>query len=127
MRGPSNDRNVRKLRTRNDFYLRHHIGAQDVMSRPRPRTNSFILEAFDRDLWCAALQARFCVADRDSLRSALGKVAENDPELEDCYYVGKKQRQSEGSSVLSWTKIIWDPAILLYGSSDSVGYLKRHI
>jgi hypothetical protein len=36
-------------------------------------------------------------------------------------------RQSEGSSVLSWTKIIWDPAILLYGSSDSVGYLKRHI
>jgi hypothetical protein len=49
------------------------------------------LEAFDRDLWCAALQARLCVADRDSLRSALGKVAENDPELEDCYYVGKKQ------------------------------------
>jgi hypothetical protein len=61
------------------------------MSRPRPRTNSFIWEAFDCDLWCGALQARFCVADRDSLRSALGKVADNDPELDDYYYVGKKQ------------------------------------
>jgi hypothetical protein len=61
------------------------------MLRSRPRTNHFILEAFDRDLWCAALQSRFCVGDLDCLRSALGMVADDDPELDDCYYLGKKQ------------------------------------
>jgi hypothetical protein len=61
------------------------------MLRSRPRTNHFILEAFDRDLWCGALQSRFCVGDLDCLRSALGMVADDDPELDDCYYLGKKQ------------------------------------
>jgi hypothetical protein len=61
------------------------------MLRSRLRTNHFILEAFDRDFWCAVLQSRFYAPDLDSLRSALGKAADNDPELEGCYYLSKKQ------------------------------------
>lgn len=61
------------------------------MLRSCPRTNHFILEAFDRNFWCAVLQSRFYVPDLDSLRSALGKAADNDPELDDCYHLGKKR------------------------------------
>lgn len=35
--------------------------------RPTPRSNHFILEAFDRDLWCPVLQALVQVPDLDVL------------------------------------------------------------
>src|SRR5262245_43963058 len=55
------------------------------MTHCSPRANSFILEAFDCDLWCPVAQTLFDVADIGSLRSILGAAADDDPELR-CRY-----------------------------------------
>jgi hypothetical protein len=49
--------------------------------------NPFILEAFDCDLWCPVAKTLFHVADIGSLRSILGAVADDDPELSCCYHL----------------------------------------
>src|SRR5882757_664874 len=59
--------------------------------RPSPRSNHFILEAFDRDLWCPVAQTLFHVADIDSLRSILGAAADEDPELRNAYHLDDDQ------------------------------------
>src|ERR1700730_3531745 len=59
--------------------------------RPMPGSNHFILEAFDRDLWCAVLQARVHVTDLDALRTLLGPAADDDPELRDGYRLGDEE------------------------------------
>jgi hypothetical protein len=51
------------------------------MRRPS-RSNRFILEAFDQDLWCPVLQTRFQIDDIEALRTILGHDAAEDPELE---------------------------------------------
>ncbi|HEY6258913.1 MAG TPA: hypothetical protein VIY51_24315 [Xanthobacteraceae bacterium] len=53
--------------------------------RRTARSNHFVLEAFDRDQWCPVLQARFQVHDLDALRATVGKAADDDPGLEQCY------------------------------------------
>jgi hypothetical protein len=53
--------------------------------RPMPQSNHFILEAFDRDWWCPVLQALVHVTDLDALRAFLGRVADDDPELQHSY------------------------------------------
>ncbi len=53
--------------------------------RPTPRSNHFILEAFDRDQWCPVLQALIRVTDLDTLRAILAKAANDDPGLEHDY------------------------------------------
>jgi hypothetical protein len=57
------------------------------MTRPSLRSNHFILEAFDRDLWCPIAQTLFHVAEIGSLRSFLGPAADEDPELDNTYYL----------------------------------------
>jgi hypothetical protein len=53
--------------------------------RTAARSNHFILEAFDREMWCPVLQARFEVNDLDALRALLGETAKEDPDLAGCY------------------------------------------
>ncbi len=53
--------------------------------RPTPRSDHFILEAFDRDQWCPVLQALIHVSDLDALRAILGEAAGDDPELRHAY------------------------------------------
>jgi hypothetical protein len=50
--------------------------------RPTPQSNHFNLEAFDRDWWCAVLQALVHVTDLEALRAFLGRAADDDPELQ---------------------------------------------
>jgi len=55
-------------------------------------SNYFILEAFDRELlWCPVAQARFHVADVDALRTIVGEDADDDPKLDDGYYLDDGQ------------------------------------
>jgi hypothetical protein len=60
------------------------------MRRPS-RSNRFILEAFDQDLWCPVLQTRFRIDDIEALRTILGHDAAEDPELEQCYKLDTNQ------------------------------------
>jgi len=61
------------------------------MVQPLRRSNHFILEAFDCDLWCPVAQTLFHVADTNPLRSILGAAADKDPELEYTYYLDNEQ------------------------------------
>jgi len=51
------------------------------------RSNFFVLEAFDRDLWCPVAQTRFHVADVEALRAIVSGEAGNDPELHYIYHL----------------------------------------
>ena len=53
-------------------------------SMMRPRSDHFILETFDRELWCPIAQTRFHVDDITALRAILGQDADDDPELSHC-------------------------------------------
>lgn len=55
------------------------------MTRPSVYSNRFILEAFDRDLWCPLAQTLFHVGDIDTLRSILDVTPDEDPELRRIY------------------------------------------
>jgi hypothetical protein len=55
------------------------------MTRTIDRSNCFILEAFDRTLWCAIAQAPLQVTDIEMLRAVLGLAADEDPKLEFIY------------------------------------------
>jgi hypothetical protein len=55
------------------------------MTRTIDRSNCFILEAFDRTLWCAIAQAPLRVTDIEVLRAILGLAADEDPKLEFIY------------------------------------------
>ena len=61
------------------------------MMQPSWLSNHFILEAFDRDLWCPVAQTLFHVADIDALRSILGAAADKDPELEYTYHLDDEE------------------------------------
>jgi len=56
------------------------------MTRRSPDSDHFILEAFDRDLWCPIAQAAFHVDDIGSLRALLGVAAGEDDELKRTYF-----------------------------------------
>jgi hypothetical protein len=58
--------------------------------RPTPRSNHFILEAFDRDQWCPVLQALIRVTDLDALRAILAEAADGDPGLEHDHSLDEK-------------------------------------
>ena len=62
-----------------------------AMMRPSLHSNHFILEACDRDLRCPIAQTLFHVADIGSLRSILGVVAGEDPELHQTYHPDDEQ------------------------------------
>src|SRR5262245_990470 len=55
------------------------------MTRAIDRSSCFILEAFDRTLWCAIAQASLQVTDIEVLRAVLGLAADEDPKLERIY------------------------------------------
>jgi hypothetical protein len=59
--------------------------------RPSLRSNHFILEAFDRDLWCPIAQTLFHAADIAALRAILKEDANDDPELRHCYHLDNHQ------------------------------------
>lgn len=61
------------------------------MMRPSLRSNHFILEAFDCDLWCPLAQTLFHVADVGVLRSILGTAADEDPELRHTYHLDDQE------------------------------------
>jgi hypothetical protein len=50
-------------------------------------SNRFVLEVFDRTLWCPTAQAPFYPTDIGPLRSILGLEAAGDPELKCVYYL----------------------------------------
>jgi hypothetical protein len=76
--------------------------------RPTPRSNHFILEAFDRDLWCPVLQALVHVPEADVLRAILGDAADNDPELRDGYRLD----QAQVAALVAKFDVAFDPAQL---------------
>ena len=49
-------------------------------------SNHFVLEVFDRDLWCPIAQTLFHVADVEALRAILGQDADHDPGVANSYY-----------------------------------------
>src|SRR5262245_10676715 len=55
------------------------------MTRAIDRSNCFILEAFDRTLWCAIAQAPLQVTDIEVLRAVLSLAPDEDPRLERIY------------------------------------------
>jgi hypothetical protein len=61
------------------------------MMRPSLRSNHFILEAFDCDLWCPVAQTLFHVAEIGPLRSILGAAADKDPEVHNTYHLDDEQ------------------------------------
>ena len=61
------------------------------MMRPSLRSNHFILEAFDCDLWCPVAQTLFHVADVEVLRAILGIAADEDPELRHFYHLDDQE------------------------------------
>lgn len=52
------------------------------MTRSSPPTTPFILDAFDRDLWCPVAQTLFHVTDATRLRAILGLDADEDPNFD---------------------------------------------
>jgi hypothetical protein len=78
------------------------------MMDPTPRTNHFILEAFDRDQWCAVLQALVHVTDLDAIRAILGEAADDDPELRHIYQLNDE----ELATVVTEFSVAFDPAQL---------------
>jgi hypothetical protein len=78
------------------------------MTHCSPRSNPFILEAFDCDLWGPVAQTLFHVADMGSLRSILRANTDNDPELDRTYYLDDGQiavwlrGSASGSIVPNW-------------------------
>lgn len=51
----------------------------------------FLIEAFDRERWCPVLQAMFPVDDPQTVRAILIGMAEDDPELEQTYWLGDEE------------------------------------
>jgi hypothetical protein len=49
--------------------------------------SQFLIEAFDREQWCPVLQAMFTVDDPEMLRAILAGMADDDPELENAYFL----------------------------------------
>jgi hypothetical protein len=72
------------------------------------RVNEFIIEAGDRDLRCAVLQARFKVPDLDQLRTLLGESANTDAELECTYTLA----DAEMRAIVDRFNIAFDPSRL---------------
>lgn len=58
---------------------------------PSLRSDDFILEAFDCDLWCPVAQTVFHVANIGSLHSILGEDTNQDPDLQNAYYLDDDQ------------------------------------
>ena len=58
---------------------------------PSLHSDSFIIEAFDRDLWCPVAQTLFHVRDVGSLRAILGEDTDQDPDLQNGYYLDDAQ------------------------------------
>src|ERR1700731_158658 len=61
------------------------------MTRPSLRSNHFILEAFDCDLWCPVAQTLFHVAEIGPLPSILGAAADKDPEVHKTSHLDDEQ------------------------------------
>lgn len=53
--------------------------------------SSFIVSAFDQELWCTILECRFLVDDIEALRAIIGPDADDDPELESSYILERHE------------------------------------
>lgn len=77
------------------------------MMRPA-RPSHFILEAFDRHLWCPVVQALLHVTDLEALRAILGETADDDPELQQAYQLDDE----ELAAVVAKFNVAFDPGQL---------------
>ena len=76
--------------------------------RPTPRSNHFILEAFDRDQWCPVLQALIHVSDLDALRAILAGAVDDDPGLKHTYALDDKML----AALVAKFEVAFDPGDL---------------
>ena len=81
---------------------------------PTPRSDRFILEAFDRDQWCPVLQALLHVTDLDALRAILGEAADDDPELRHSYLLDDEDL----ATVVAKFNVAFDPGQLEAGDME---------
>jgi|GEM_PF-692363 len=88
---------------------------------PTPLSNHFILEAFDRDQWCAVLQALIHVTDLGTIRAILGETAEDDPELRHSYQLDDE----ELAAVVTEFGVAFDPAQLETGNIEISLFRRR--
>src|ERR1700748_2513246 len=78
------------------------------MSLAKPRPNYFILQAFDHELDCSVLEARFEVPDLQVLRTVLGPQANDDPELRHNYDLDPAER----TALFTAFGVQFDPAVI---------------
>jgi len=82
------------------------------MTLDAPRTNRFILEAFDCDLWCPIAQTLFHVADIASLRAIVGADADEDPEVHRGYHLDVE----ELAALTARFGVALDPSLLEFNT-----------
>jgi hypothetical protein len=51
----------------------------------------FLLEVFDRELWCPVFQTRFVIPDLDLVRTLLGAACDDDQDLRRRYFLDEKE------------------------------------
>jgi hypothetical protein len=91
------------------------------MMRPSLHSNYFILQAFDRDLWCPIAQTRFHVGDIGALRSILDVAPGEDPELRGIYTLD----DAELTALTARFGVKIDPSLL--GSANlEIGLFRWH-
>jgi hypothetical protein len=91
------------------------------MMRPSMHSNCFILEAFDRDLWCPIAQTLFHVGDIGALRSILDVAPDEDPELRGIYTLD----DAELAALTARFGVKIDPS-LLDSANLEIGLFRRH-
>jgi hypothetical protein len=83
----------------------------------------FLIEAFDREQWCPVLQAMLPVNAPDALRAVLGRVTDDDPELERVYYLDDE----ELAAVVAKFNVSFDVAQLGCDDLDIILFRLRSI
>jgi hypothetical protein len=89
--------------------------------RPSLHSNHFILQAFDRDLWCPVAQTLFHVSDIDSLRSILDVAPDEDPELRGIYTLD----DADLAALTARFGVKIDPSLLGSANFDIVLYRRQ--
>jgi hypothetical protein len=96
------------------------------MMRPSLRSNHFILEAFDCDLWCPV--AQFHVAEIGPLRSILSAAADKDPEVHNtCHLDDEQLAMLVAQYGVTFDRSQLELADLVIGLFDGAACLRRHI
>jgi hypothetical protein len=78
-----------------------------MMATALPPSQSFIIEALDREYCCPVLQARFAVPALAALRAVLGAQAQDDPDLRRVYFLDP----AEMAAVVTAFDVCFDPPV----------------